>query len=122
MDELLLDLRRWCAPFLEDLPTLGGLDTFSLLLGLAIGLSGFIVLSLIMGGGKFIIKGALSAVLISAVVYLFTADISKEELLSKLPNIEVPQGSEVLKKVKKEKAALEEKMREQADKLEEIIE
>jgi len=122
MEQCLEELRAACAPWLADVPTIAGLDTFSLVLGLGVGLGGFIVLSMLMGGSKFIIKGALSAVVISAVVYLLSADISTQDLMDKVPQVDIPDTSEVLDKLKEQKAVLEEKMADQVKQLEEIIE
>ena len=122
METWLQELRTVCAPWLADMPTIAGLDSFSLLLGLVVGLGGFVMLSMLMGGGKFIIKGALSALVISVAVYFLSANISTEDLLAKLPQMDIPERAEVLDKVKEQKAALEEKMAEQAEKLEAITE
>jgi hypothetical protein len=114
MEQCLEELRAACAPWLADVPTIAGLDTFSLVLGLGVGLGGFIVLSMLMG--------ALSAVVISAVVYLLSADISTQDLMDKVPQVDIPDTSEVLDKLKEQKAVLEEKMADQVKQLEEIIE
>tara|TARA_B100000676_G_C17558654_1_gene571113 strand:- start:158 stop:526 length:369 start_codon:yes stop_codon:yes gene_type:complete len=122
MEELLLELRQLVDPTLAELPTIAGLDSFSLLLGGAVGLLAFVLLSILMGGGKFIIKGALSAILLSVVVYVLSAKVSPEAILKKLPEVELPKSTQVLEQVKEQKALLEQKMAEQKEKLEAITE
>jgi len=122
MEELLLEIRQLVEPALAKMPTIAGLDSFSLLLGGAVGLMAFVLLSILMGGGKFIIKGALSAVVLSVVVYVLSAKISPEDIMDKLPEVELPKSSQVLDQVKEQKAVLEQKMAEQKEKLEAITE
>ena len=122
MEKALDALRAWCAPWLEDFSSVAGLDTFSLLLGLIVGLFVFIVMALFLGGSKFIVKSVLTAGAITVVFYFLSANLSRETLMSKLPDVDIPEASEMVEKITEQKQLVEEKMQEQVEKLEEIME